>query len=262
MTAGDCPVCFAVVVDDARGEGLFEQRVEIALRPLVEREHDGVLGIEVIVCRAEGYLSLPDADHLDLRDALTLEVVLYPRPALMGAAYPHVARYHPYLSRGDLGFQLMQDGDALQLWLRFPGQSEPVLARAPVPADWYGAWHRLALANGHLADLVAGGLRDGDLVVGLRLGCLNHALLTAQSIRASSGLVLAGWVANQVEPHFAHARENVALLERRLDNVAYRLGFANTSSAGESLCEAREGAESADASGVRWLLTLDTCSWS
>jgi beta-galactosidase len=92
---------------------------------------------------AEGYLSLPDADHLELRDALTLEVVVFPRPALMGAAYPHVARYHPYVSKGDLGFQLMQDGDALQLWLRFPGESEPVLARATVPADWYGAWHRL-----------------------------------------------------------------------------------------------------------------------
>ena len=92
---------------------------------------------------AEGYLSLPDAQHLDLRDALTLETVLYPRPALMGAAYPHVARFHPFVSKGDLGFQLMQDGDAVQLWLRFPGEREPLLVRAPVPADWYGAWHRL-----------------------------------------------------------------------------------------------------------------------
>jgi beta-galactosidase len=107
---------------------------------------------------AEGYLSLPDADHLDLRDALTLEVVLYPRPALMGAAYPHVARYHPYISKGDLGFQLMQDGDALQLWLRFPGRSEPVLARATVPADWYGAWHRLTgTYDGRLAKLYVDG---------------------------------------------------------------------------------------------------------
>jgi beta-galactosidase len=92
---------------------------------------------------AEGYLSLPDAGHLDLRDALTLEAVLYPRPALMGAAYPHVARLHPFVSKGDLGFQLMQDGDAVQLWLRFPGEREPLLVRAPVPAGWYGAWHRL-----------------------------------------------------------------------------------------------------------------------
>ncbi len=37
----------------------------------------------------------------------------------------------------------MQDGDAVQLWLRFPGEREPLLVRAPVPADWYGAWHRL-----------------------------------------------------------------------------------------------------------------------
>ena len=92
---------------------------------------------------AEGYLSLPDADHLDLRDALTLEAVLYPRPALMGAAYPHVARFHPYVSKGDLGFQLLQDGDTLELWLRFEGEAEPFVVRSKVPADWYGAWHRL-----------------------------------------------------------------------------------------------------------------------
>ncbi len=92
---------------------------------------------------AEGYMSLPDASHLDLRDALTVEAVLYPRPALMGAAYPEVARLHPFVSKGDLGFQLMQDGDAIQLWLRFPGEAEPLLARSPLPADWNGAWHRL-----------------------------------------------------------------------------------------------------------------------
>jgi beta-galactosidase len=92
---------------------------------------------------AEGYLSLPDADHLDLRDELTLEAVLYPRPALMGAAYPHVARFHPYLSKGDLGFQLMQEADTLHLRLRFQGEAEPVIVRSPIPADWYGAWHRL-----------------------------------------------------------------------------------------------------------------------
>jgi len=49
------------------------------------------------------------------------------------------------------------------------------------------------------------------LVVGLRLGCLNHALLTAQAVR-SSGLELAHWVANTVEPHFERATENVARL--------------------------------------------------
>jgi dethiobiotin synthetase len=53
------------------------------------------------------------------------------------------------------------------------------------------------------------------LVVGLRLGCLNHALLTAQAVRAA-GLTLAGWVANHIQPQFAYVKDNIALLERRL----------------------------------------------
>ncbi|MCW8828653.1 MAG: dethiobiotin synthase, partial [Gammaproteobacteria bacterium] len=46
------------------------------------------------------------------------------------------------------------------------------------------------------------------LVVGLRLGCINHALLTAESIRAS-GCTLAGWIANSVEPRMAQQEDNV-----------------------------------------------------
>lgn len=53
------------------------------------------------------------------------------------------------------------------------------------------------------------------LVVGLRLGCLNHALLTEQAIRAR-GLPLAGWVANRVDPAMACAEENVETLRARL----------------------------------------------
>jgi dethiobiotin synthetase len=53
------------------------------------------------------------------------------------------------------------------------------------------------------------------LVVGMRLGCINHALLTADAVRAS-GLVLAGWVANHIDPAMSHADENVATLEARL----------------------------------------------
>jgi dethiobiotin synthetase len=53
------------------------------------------------------------------------------------------------------------------------------------------------------------------LVVGLRLGCLNHALLTAEAV-ARSGLHLAGWIANAVDPTMAAADENAAALEQRL----------------------------------------------
>ena len=54
------------------------------------------------------------------------------------------------------------------------------------------------------------------LVVGLRLGCLNHALLTAQAIRQAQ-VPLAGWIANQVDPAMTHVPENIAALERRIE---------------------------------------------
>ena len=54
------------------------------------------------------------------------------------------------------------------------------------------------------------------LVVGLRLGCLNHALLTAHAIRAA-GLHLAAWIANGIDPQMAVADENVEALRARLE---------------------------------------------
>lgn len=53
------------------------------------------------------------------------------------------------------------------------------------------------------------------LVVGMKLGCISHALLTAEAIRAD-GLVLAGWVANQIDPDMACFDENLATLRNFL----------------------------------------------
>lgn len=50
------------------------------------------------------------------------------------------------------------------------------------------------------------------LVVGLRLGCINHALLTAEAIERR-GLVLAGWVASAVDPAYERAADNLATLD-------------------------------------------------
>lgn len=54
------------------------------------------------------------------------------------------------------------------------------------------------------------------LVVGLRLGCLNHALLTAEAI-LKRGLSLAGWIANRIDPHMARVEQNIDALTQRLD---------------------------------------------
>lgn len=53
------------------------------------------------------------------------------------------------------------------------------------------------------------------LVVGIRLGCINHALLTQEAI-AARGLTLAGWIANRLDPHMLAQDDNIATLSHRL----------------------------------------------
>nr|WP_316641141.1 dethiobiotin synthase [uncultured Roseateles sp.] len=75
--------------------------------------------------------------------------------------------------------------------------------RVPLNADW------------DTADLAVDLQLPVVLVVGLRLGCINHALLTAEAIR-SRGLTLAGWVANTVDPDMPHQQDNLQALRQHL----------------------------------------------
>ncbi len=54
------------------------------------------------------------------------------------------------------------------------------------------------------------------LVVGMRLGCINHALLSAEAIR-QTGLPLAGWIANRIDPAMAQFDASLATLQQRLN---------------------------------------------
>lgn len=75
---------------------------------------------------------------------------------------------------------------------------------------------RVPLGDGYdTADLARDMALPVILVVGMRLGCINHALLTVEAI-AARGLPLAGWVANQVDPAMLRFDENLAALTARL----------------------------------------------
>ena len=64
------------------------------------------------------------------------------------------------------------------------------------------------------------------LVVGMRLGCLNHALLAAEAITAR-GLRLAGWIANHVDPHMEAAGDNARALQALISApMLARIAFA------------------------------------
>ncbi|RLA53951.1 MAG: dethiobiotin synthase [Gammaproteobacteria bacterium] len=78
-----------------------------------------------------------------------------------------------------------------------------------------GGWRVPISSRETLADLAVQLQVGVILVVGMRLGCINHALLTAEAIR-HDGLVLAGWVANQPGEHMACHKENLDTLQRLL----------------------------------------------
>lgn len=81
-----------------------------------------------------------------------------------------------------------------------------------VVVEGIGGWAVPINATKTMADIAVMLNLPVIMVVGMRLGCLNHAALTVQSIRASS-LTFAGWVANTLDPAMPAVEENIAALK-------------------------------------------------
>lgn len=105
---------------------------------------------------------------------------------------------------------------------------EPILAahaRLAQQADaliveGVGGWAAPLSATLMQADLVRALQLPVLLVVGLRLGCLNHALLSARAI-AADGLHLAGWIASHVDPAMERVEDNLAMLRERMPAMCW-----------------------------------------
>ena len=89
-----------------------------------------------------------------------------------------------------------------------------------------GGWLTPISERASMADIAAALALPVVLVVGLRLGCLNHAFLTARAVGAHAA-GLAGWVANALGPHFERAAENIATLEGHLAPAAAIVAYAS-----------------------------------
>lgn len=79
-----------------------------------------------------------------------------------------------------------------------------------------GGWLLPLNEQRYLADWVAESNLPVVLVVGMKLGCLNHAMLSVREIERS-GCQLIGWVANCIDPDMALQRENIADLRARIN---------------------------------------------
>lgn len=84
-----------------------------------------------------------------------------------------------------------------------------------IVVEGVGGWLVPLNARESMADLAQRLKLPVVLVVGMRLGCLNHALLTAAAIR-QTGLPILGWVANQIDPDVVRCEDNIATLNAKL----------------------------------------------
>ena len=85
-----------------------------------------------------------------------------------------------------------------------------------------GGWYAPLSATETMADVARALGVPVLLVVGLRIGCLNHALLSAQAIERC-GCTLRGWIGNLIDPAFAAQDENIAMLTQLLGSAPMAL---------------------------------------
>ncbi|KVV58798.1 dethiobiotin synthetase [Burkholderia ubonensis] len=138
-----------------------------------------------------------DADQLDAAANVVLPPALRTPFLLKAPAAPHLAA--------------AQEGVTLDLDTIVACHREALTRADVVVVEGAGGFRVPLTGTRDMADLAVALGVPVVLVVGVRLGCISHALLTADAIR-QRGLTLAGWVANHVDPAMAFQDENVATL--------------------------------------------------
>lgn len=94
---------------------------------------------------------------------------------------------------------------------------EQLAARADlVVVEGAGGWRVPLAPHGYLSDFPEALQLEVVLVVGVRLGCLNHAILSAEAIARGGRCRLAGWIGNLIDPSCARLDANLATLHERL----------------------------------------------
>ncbi len=149
----------------------------------------------------DGRLANEDVDTLAAEASIALPVQMTSPYILREACAPHVAA--------------ALEGVTMDKYVLLDAYQQTAERAEAVVVEGVGGFRVPLTDDFDTADLAAGLQLDVILVVGLRLGCLNHALLTADAI-AARGLKLAGWVANQVDPAMPHQQGSIAALQARL----------------------------------------------
>jgi dethiobiotin synthetase len=184
--------------------GCGKTEVTLGLMQALQERGERVLGMKPV---ASGALEFPDGMRNE--DALHIQA-----QGSSGLPYEWV---NPYVYAASIAPHLAARAAAREIDLHQIAEAFARLAERAdrVLVEGVGGWQVPLNARETVADLA---LRLGlpvILVVGLRLGCINHALLTEASIRRC-GAPLLGWVANQIEPQMEAYAGNLETLRERL----------------------------------------------
>lgn len=184
--------------------GVGKTRISLALMRALQARGHTVLGMKPVAsgCRST-------ADGLRNDDAVQLQA-----QASFDVPYDQVNPYAfeppiaPHLAALAVGSVIRID--VIRMMLDRLG-----VTADRVVVEGVGGWLVPVDASATMADVAVAVDLPVVLVVAVRLGCLNHALLTAAAI-AASGVRFAGWVANRLDPACELADENIATLRERL----------------------------------------------
>jgi len=146
---------------------------------------------------------LSNEDMVQLRAAANVEA-----PPELVNPYCFEPPIAPHLAAAQADVEIELDVIA-QAYAALAARAEVVIV------EGVGGWRVPLNAKQDSADLAVRLGLPVILVVGIRLGCINHALLTAHAIE-ERGLIFTGWIANRIDPRMPEADRNVIALEQRL----------------------------------------------
>ena len=148
-----------------------------------------------------GELHNEDADQLDAASTVLLPPAMRTPYLLKEPAAPHIVA--------------ALENVALDIDHIVACHAQALTRADVVVVEGVGGFRVPLTATHDTADLAVALKLPVVLVVGMRLGCISHALLTAEAI-AARGLTLAGWVANRVDPDMTFPDENIASIREHL----------------------------------------------
>ncbi len=184
--------------------GVGKTLIACALLHAFARADRRVIGMKPVAAGATRTAAgLSNEDVVQLRAASNVEA-----PLELVNPYCFEPPIAPHLAAAQAGIEVELDAIA-RAYAALAARAEVVIV------EGVGGWRAPLNAMQDGADLAARLGLPIILVVGIRLGCFNHALLTAHAVE-ERGLVCAGWIANRIDRQMPEAARNVSALEQRL----------------------------------------------